>query len=281
MVNLNIINNQAPRGGFVEWIVLNKLLLKRIAKYCLIVFSIVFWSYGIYGLVDWILLSGPKERMAIARLHVDLVNYGAREAVRPLEVRRASVISNARGDALALIKNPNSRWYATFDYRFLIEGERTVARRGFILPGEEKYIFDLGLNLTGRPSRAALEIKNIIWRRITRREIPDYDAFLSSRLSFETDKISYAPALQVAGRTVSRASFEVSNNSAFGYFEVPFQIFLYRGNVLAGVNQAVLNNFASGETRQVDATWFETISGITKVEVRPDLNIMDDSVYKK
>lgn len=281
MVDFTSINNQPPRLKLMEWFILHKSFLKRLFKYFLIVLSLALWGYGTYGLMDWFLITGPAERAAIARLHIDLVNYEARSTPSSLQARGVTLIPGVRFDALALVKNPNAKWYATFDYKFAIAGEETAAHKGFILPGEEKYVLDLGIQAKGKPTRAILTLSNVHFQRINQREIPDYGSYKAARLAFDTSGISYTPALQVAGRAVSRATFTVVNNSAFSYFEVPFQVFLYRGSVLAGVNQAILSNLSSGETRQVDVTWFDPLAGITKVEVKPDLNILDPSVYRR
>lgn len=279
----NFINffNQTSRGPFLEWIVLRKLLLKRIFTYFLIPISVVFWGYGLYGLLDWLLITGPAERAEIARLHLDLVNYEVRQGVRSLEVRAVTLIPGAKYDAFAIIRNPNANWRAEFDYHFLISGEETRTLSGFILPGEEKFIFDLGLAANGKPVRGEVAIRNVRWLRVRKEDVSNYDEFKKARLAFEVGKVQYTPNLQVAGRSVSRAEFTVTNNSAFSYFEVPLQVVLYRGSVVAGINAATLTNFSSGETRSVDVTWFETISGITRVEVKPDLNIFNPAIYKR
>lgn len=281
MVDFASINNQPLRGKLIEWMILHKIALKKFLIYFLILLSLLFWGYGMYGLVDWLFITGPAERSAIARLHENLVNPEAIPRPRSLEIKGITLISGTRYDAFAVIKNPNSKWFATFDYRFLIAGEETTTRQGFILPGEEKFIFDLGLQVKGKPTRATLELKNLHWKRIQSREIPDYDAYRDARLAFGISDVSYTPTLQVAGKAISRATFTVRNNSAFNYFEVPFVVILHRGGVIAGIGLATAQNLNSGEERKMDATWFDTLSGITKVEVRPELNILDSSVYSR
>lgn len=281
MVDFNNLNTPSSRGKLFEWAIVHQIGLKKSLTYFLIFLSVVFWGYGIYGILDWFLITGPSERAAIARLHIDLVNYDARKPVRPLEVRGVTLLPGTRADAFATIKNPNSNWHGAFEYRFKISGEKTEFKNGFILPGEEKLILDLGIAVTGKPTRAELEIQKMKWSRVIPREISDYGTYRDARLAFDITGISYTPTLQVAGATVSRASFSVRNSSAFSYFEVPFQVILYRGGVIAGVNTATIANLASGEERQVDVTWFNTIAGITKVEVKPDLNIFDSSLYSR
>ncbi len=275
----DFIANQAPPSGFWLWVILHKFQIKRVFSALLIAVSVFLWGYGLYGLADWFFLSGVGERRAIASLSENLVNYSVRQKANPLEVRGVTLLANSRYDAFAVLKNINSGWSAAFEYRFALPGEETKVKTGFILPGEQKYIYDLGIQVKGKPKKAELELLSVRWSRIIKSQIPDYGIFQNARLAFDISKPEYTPALQVAGRAVSRATFTVINKSAFSYFEVPLQVILYRGNTVAAITVTAVTNFQSGEERQVDVTWFETFAGITRVEVKPDLNILDPSIY--
>ncbi len=280
----NLLSNQigpTKENKFLEWIILHKVQLKITVKVLLIIVSLSLWGYGIFGIVDWAFLSGPAEREGIARLHENLVNYSVRQKVQPLEARAVALLANEKYDAYARVRNPNKNWSAVFEYGFSIPGEETRMTRGFILPGEEKFLFDLGISVKGKPARAELILNAVHWSRIRSTVIPNYETFRLARLAFDSGVVEYTPALQVAGRAISRASFTVKNNSGFGYFELPLQVILWRGGSIAGINRAIVSNLEPGESRQVDVTWFETLAGITKVEIRPDLNILDDSIYIK
>lgn len=266
---------------FIEWIVLHKIRLKTGLKIFLIVLIAALWGYGIYGIIDWYFITGPAERNAIAHLQDTLVNYSVRKPVKSLEVRSAALLANGKYDAYARIRNSNADWSAVFEYHFVIPGEKTEVKQGFILPGEEKFIFDLGIAVKGKPTKAEISLDKVSWKRVRIAEIPDYENFKNARLAFDFGTVQYNPSLQIAGRTVSRAEFTVANKTGFGYFEVPLQIILWRGGVVAGINQATVQNLMPGEARPVDATWFDAISGITKVEVRADLNILNPTVYIK
>ena len=155
----DFLDNQigpAPENKFLEWVILHKLQLKRAAKIFLIIFSLCGWGYGIYGIVDWAFITGPGERQAIARLHETLVNYSVRKLAQPIEVRATSLLANIKYDAYARVRNPNQDWSAVFEYGFSMPGEETRLNKGFILPGEEKLLFDLGIPAKGKPGRAEL-----------------------------------------------------------------------------------------------------------------------------
>src|SRR3989344_3053742 len=184
----DFLDNQigpAPENKFLEWVILHKLQLKRAAKIFLIIFSLCGWGYGIYGIVDWAFITGPGERQAIARLHETLANYSVRKLAQPIEVRATSLLANIKYDAYARVRNPNQDWSAVFEYGFSMPGEETRLNRGFILPGEEKLLFDLGIPVKGKPGRAELVLSNMRWTRVRKEVGPDYDSFKSARLAFD------------------------------------------------------------------------------------------------
>lgn len=87
--------------------------------------------------------------------------------------------------------------------------------------------------------------------------------------------------MAVGRNNLSSLDFSITNLTDYGYYSVPFNIALYNGSDLVGVNIFVVNNFLAGETREVSLTWLSNIQRVTRVEVRPNLNILDDSLYLK
>ncbi|MDO8466027.1 MAG: hypothetical protein Q7S46_12380 [Gallionella sp.] len=90
-----------------------------------------------------------------------------------LEVLEVTVVSagSGRTDILGKVRNPNSEAGATsFRYTFEIRNQEgtKVTREGvgFILPGEEKYLMALNVELTGTVT-GTLALRDIIWERFT------------------------------------------------------------------------------------------------------------------
>jgi hypothetical protein len=78
---------------------------------------------------------------------------------------------------------------------------------------------------------------------------------------------------------VSRATFNVKNDTAFGYWRVSFFVILWSGSSIVGANSVTISDLRPGETREVAVSWFNEIHGVTRVEVVPEVNIFDDRVY--
>jgi hypothetical protein len=58
-------------------------------------------------------------------------------------------------------------------------------------------------------------------------------------------------------------------------------IAFYRDDQIVGVNHYIANNLMSGENRPVRLSWLTNLSAVNRVEIKPDLNILDENIYLK
>ena len=268
---------------FAGWYVYHKILLKKILTGFLILLCVIFWGYGLYGFVNYYLIEGPAFNAAINNLS-QAIDYSAiNAAIQPksLVLGTTTVFSSGAGryDFAAEITNQNSGWRAEFTYDFLVDGVARPEKKNFILPGDQKYLFDLGVNETNKPRQVLLEVKSLAWHRIDPHDIPDYASWRDTRLNFVVQNVKFSPAAVQGTIPISRASFDVTDNSAFSFWDVGFEIFLYRGSSLAAVNYITLEEFRSGQNRPVEVSWFEPLSSITQVKVVPEVDIFDPDVF--
>jgi hypothetical protein len=281
---------QDPPADFSEsqlaaasWYVSHKVLLKKIFIGFLIFLNVVFLGYGLYGLVNYYLIEGPIFDRAMRNLSQS-INYGAINAAaqpKSLAIGTTTIFNSGTGryDFVAKILNPNSGWQAEFTYDFVADGAARPEKNGFTLPGEEKYFLDLGAEFKSKPRQAVLEVKNMRWQKINAHEIPDYAAWRDARLNFVFENVKFSPAVVAGTISVSRASFDARNASAFSFWAVGFDVLLYRGSSLAAVNYITLEEFRSGQNRPVEVSWFESLPSITQVKVIPEVNIFDSKVF--
>ncbi len=271
---------------FSYWFVKNRDLFKKILTGFLIAVNVLLWGYSIYGALSiWVFHRADYENM-LRILPENFANFsGLREVNTPngLIISKINIISSGEGeyDLVALVQNPNERWVAeSFDYKFQVSGAETEVGRGFILPGEDKYITDLSVSSRIRPRNAELNITNINWRRLTPHEVEDVSEYKNSRLNFKVENIEYRPSsVTDGGAPISTVSFDVYNNTAYNYWEVGFYIILRRGASVGGVNYITATEFMSGERRSLEARWFEPLPAVTEVEISPEVKITDPSVY--
>lgn len=266
------------------WIIEHKMLFKKIGLGIFIAVDILLVVFGLYGFADYLLITGPHEARQLAMLGEDL-NYSSlniKLSARPIDVKSTIFLRGKETfDLLSFVENRNEVWLARFKYQFMADGTATEQKNGFLLPGEGKFITDLGVKLPRSALKAALSISDLKWTRISTRDIPDYNDWSGARLNFEISDVNFAPAAVLDGGSASRATFKVKNVSAFNYWQVGFRVILYRGATIVGANYITIPNFQSGEEREAAVSWFDTIGQVTKVEVEPEVDIFDEDVYMR
>ena len=98
-------------------------------------------------------------------------------------------------------------------------------------------------------------------------------------MALDIDQIEFRPPNPADPINVSKASFRITNNSGFGYYKVGFILTLWSGEQLIGVNRVAASNLRPGDVRIVEANWFQDVAGVSRVEVAPELDILDDKNY--
>lgn len=265
------------------WYATNKVLLRRILIGALIAFCVITLGYGLWGFFDYYVLSYAKEK----RMFDELVSFRAytREwigahAPRPLEVGKVYVFTaKDKYDFLVKIENSSPLYWAEFDYQFSYSGRESGTYMGFTLPGEEKWLAGLALASDSRPSNAKLDITDISWHRVDAKEVPDYESFVSEHLNINISDIEYLSEVSLDKGSFAKTLFTAKNSTAYNYWQVGFYIIAYRGATPSAVNYVVLDKFRSGESRDVEVSWFDSLSQVSKIEVVPEVNIFDETNY--
>jgi len=266
------------------WFVTHKILLRRILTGVIIGIAGVFWIYSAIGFIDWAFVSGPKERANLnSTLQVKLAPGAlAAIAAQNITFTEAEVASAGIGryDFLAQAANPNpARWWAEFEYRFAGEGVDGSWKKGFILPGETKYVVDLGVERAFRPRNVRLEVQNLKYHRVDPHTIPDYAKWYGEHFNMAiSNKIFNPKSVQNSGNIAS-LKFTATDNTAYGYKSVGFYGLLYRGEQLVSINYLAAENFTAGETRDLEMQFAEGLPSITKYDVVPEFNVFNESGY--
>ncbi|KPJ85150.1 hypothetical protein AMJ57_04115 [Parcubacteria bacterium SG8_24] len=266
------------------WWVTHKAQIRRIFSVILGFVAGVLLLYGMYGFVDWFLLSGVQERSSIGLLTRNWTDFGffrAATAPQDLQVGGTTVLAagTKRYDLVTQLSNPNERWRAEFDYQFLGAGVATKVKSGHILPLETRLMHELGMESESRPA-ATLEILDLRWKRVNLHDVqPDYRSWAEARLDIDITDVEFVKPEPVDPLQVSRARFIATNDTAFSYYSVGFTVLLYSGSRMTGANKVTISDFRAGDRREVEASWFHTLPEITRVEVRPEINIFDERLY--
>lgn len=267
------------------WWVTHKVQVRKWFAVFLVVVDVILCGFAIFGFADWFFGSGERERAQIAQLtksSTDFAFFRQKNTPKQVALDRATVLNagDKTYDYFAKAANPNTQWWVEFDYRFKSGAFETQTKRGYLLPGETKYLNALGVKSDVRPSSSELIVEGVSWHKVNLHETrPDFATWSGSRLNFLVTDVKYVPPAPTDPITVSRATFTLTNDTGFGYYNVGFFVVLYSGTRVVGVNRIVISDLRPGDRRTVEASWFFDLPQVSKVEVKPEVNIFDDRVY--
>lgn len=265
------------------WYLNNKARLKIALVVFLIAFSVGLFSYSIYQAATIVFIDDRNLNAGLTELtqnNVTYVNYHRVNAPKNIEITEftATATSEGKYDFLARVYNPNTEFAAT-DITFqLLAGNQIVAEKStFILPGQEKFFafFNQEVPAAGSPG---LNVKAVSWARQR-----SWDSFGPSRLDFQISDKQFTPAVRsgVAGAApVGVLNFKIKNATAYSYWQVGLYIALYSGDRVVGSNFVAMENFNSGEQREMSIKFTENFPSISKIEIIPEVNILDPTIYK-
>lgn len=266
--------------NFGLWLSDNRKKILKVITILLIILCAFFIIYSSYNYITYFLAGNPNEQIITTD-----VSQSPRNITNELEISSIQVFSsNGRYDFVARVNNPNPKFVATFKYCFTELDENKVCGDDFILPNEEKYIMALGQGIQGSVSDISFKLIGSFWQRINAHQIPDWLSFKASRLNFIMSNLDFSTLdSQVVAGTSGYNSlyFSIKNETPYSYYQAPLSILLFSGSELVGVNRYLLNNFLSGENREVKISWPGRLTGVNRTEVRPDINIISEAVYLK
>jgi len=255
---------------FSYWYVTHKLLLRKIVIIVLVIISLIFWTYSLFGLITFLLDYKKIDDQIKQLLFSPAATLLTAEEVAPKSFNLSNNISftglKDTFDLAAQIENINKDWLVEFNYNFRSKSTSSVVQKGFLLPQETKYLMDLG----GADSNASLEISNIKWRRIV-----NYDKIKESHYRFVIENQEFIPASKP--ENPSRLKFDVLNDSPYGYWEAQVLVELYSNGNLVAVNRAPLLAIKSGEKRTIELNWLQDLPNIDDIAITVDVNFLDDN----
>lgn len=267
--------------NFGLWLSENRKRIKHAIIIALVVVCAGLFIYSSYNYFVYILSGRDSENL------VNNLVQASRSQVQDMEIGSLKVFKNDETIDLAVkMKNPNEKFFASFQYCFLAGEQEFGCGNSFILPQEERYLVSLGQKneAASQGGLVTLKIKDIFWQRINSHQIIDWSAFAFDRLDFAVSDTSFAAANRsgLSDRiNLNSLSFRIKNQTAYSYYEVPLTILLWNGEELIGVNQYQLDNFLSGQEEEVKLSWPGSFGYVSRTDVQTNLNILDNSIYRQ
>lgn len=259
------------------WLSENRKNISKTMVVLLILISTALFVYSLYNLIIYLKAGNPAEGI------IDNNLVRSSNQIEPLVFSQVKSLPNTSGtDLVILINNNNPRFYAIFDYCFKNGEVEIFCDQSFILPNSEKYILDFGEEALAGKENFSFSISKISWQRISR-EITDYQSFYDEHLNFELANINFKPSTSRVSANIDLNSLEFSfkNSSSYSYYEVPLNIMFFNGDELKGINRYIVNDFYTGETRQINLTWAGDLREAKRVLIMPDLNILEENIFLK
>lgn len=268
-----------------SWWIEHRDGLKRLGLILFACVDGIFLLIAGWGLLDGFVVSYADEQRAVLEIvsygQSDLRAYSVATAAEDLDLGGTTAVASSEGkyDLYATVTNPNDDWWAEFTYAFSSSAGDTEPASGFIMPGEEKALVAYAVEASATPRSASLVISDVVWHRVDHHVTGDLAQWMTDRLNFVIENATFE-RVDLDGETIGRATFTVTNDSAYSYYEPAFTVTLVRGTSVVGVTGTTLSNLDAGEEAEVVINWFGTIPSVSKVEVAVSVNPFDISAYK-
>ncbi len=255
---------------------------------CGIILAVVVNSgmlvFFVVTVVGYIISGSFAELRAAATVKNNIVSMHAvaqGSVAQVLVVGAAKVVQGTPTsyDLYATLQNPNTEWYATFTYTFHGGGMISRTEKGFVMPGEKKYMLALGVRADARPAALSVALENIVWHRVNRHEAPNSAEWLAQHGNFVITSPTYTTDITLATQPIGRTAFTVTNASAYSYWEPQFTVILERAGATVGIAQATVSSFGAGEKRDVEVRWYGELPSSATVTVVPEINYFDPLTY--
>ena len=202
--------------------------------------------------------------------------------LKELVVEEKAFVFGGEGkyDVMMKIKNPNDRFGAEkFKFYFQLKdasGKIIAERLGekFILPSEEKYVVEVGLETAEDPALAEVAISDYAWKEFSEYvEEPQVNIFQK-----KYDLVS-------GGVGFSKLSALVRNESYYDFNVIKINVILRDGNKMpVALNSTEMRTVHSGEERDFVLIWPASFPGdvdVDKIDIEAEADVFDNQNFIK
>lgn len=247
--------------------------------------SLATLSYSIYNFSYYLIVGRGQDK----QLYKD-ISSSANQLVRRepagsfVSTSDVTLLLNQsnQADLVGKVTNANPRSVLYFSYYFNVSGEQIGQDRSFVLPGDTKYVMALNQKLSSIQSGAELIITDIRYSPMPREIFPQWQEFKEDRLRLLVEDAAFIPG-QDSGLSekisLGELHFTITNQGGYSYKQLPLVIVLRLGDRIVSASRYYVENFRSGEKKSVRISWPGSWSGISQIEIIPDINILDENVY--
>ncbi len=221
------------------------------------------------------LFSIPKQNQLMAHITSQPVDYAAiRQAENPLglQITSSQALPSGNGvyDLVTQVNNNNEDWAATtISYSYTIGNYETDVLTDFILPASQKYLMAASVPLTPEQIEAGmtLTIHDVDWERIVDKTHLELADFQITNVNFNATSDQSTTAFWVTA--------DIDNQSLVGFWQARFAVALYSFDKLVGFDYVYFDSFRTNEQRSLYTQWQIVAGTVNKVEITPDVDLLD------
>jgi hypothetical protein len=202
-------------------------------------------------------------------------------AERDLAVQQAGFVPSGVAnnyDIFGIVSNPNQNLGSvSFNYQFVVKNAAgaviaTKNDKGFILPGETKYLVVSNQAIQDTPATVELSLTNPQWVEVN-------DLYEKPQL-----KIVYKNYSEItSGVGFSEVTGLLKNESPLSFTTIKVEIILKddQGQVIA-LNSTQMGTVQAGENRDFRVFWPNRFTGtVANMEIQPEVNVFDSDAFVK
>ena len=276
------------RLNFGLWFVRNRKKMLGILVIILLLVSMSTWLNTIYNFAYYFFEGAKKDELSVREgIETGLSDRNLLDDRLPKDIRVGEVFairSRDKVDFVTRIDNLNLEHYLHFTYSYLVGSEETEIGESFIMPGESKYLVQTAQTLERVSGNVSLNMIDLSWDRVSKHDIPDWNDYLNARTNFTVSNSEFLPA-KSSGLSekikLNLLTFQIENDTAFNYWDINLNVLLYSRGAVIAVTKYNIEEFMSGELRNVSVTMPGDIGQVTDIQVFPEIDLSRDDIYMK
>lgn len=264
---------------FALWYVRHKVLFFRILIGLLIGLSVIFYSYTVFKIFEFVYYRRGETEQVIQNISTSSADFSfihTRLQPQAPEILSIKTVSEdaTQSDIVVEVRNPNANFVIKKLSYALVFGNVALAEGNtFIWPDTRKLIFIFNV-----PARSAREAPEFIIRDISWKRESHFSEVLQKRENFLISDPSYETVSQDTG-TTAVVSFSVSNQTIYNFYDPGFYVVLFDGAEIVGSGYVSTHKLYSLGKADFRANFINPPFSVTSVKIISEVNILDDNAY--
>jgi len=262
----------------------HKILFRKIFVGVLIFWCIFSILFGLFFWGKYFFFDSQNDNINVYNMVKTNVLPTAIQKNKPvdLQISNKYIFSSSKDkyDFAIEVGNQNKFWIATIVYRFSYENGYTENKTAVLLPGDQRFLSEFGVESPDFiPTNIDFQLLSTSWERVNAHSIADPLNYIAERINFSIDNIQFNSFGTVESGVGKLLSFDVINNTLFGFKSANFVVVLRSNGDIVGLKPLDINNFLALSNQNIVFSLFNNNLEVDSVDLQPVINVFDDSIY--